>query len=628
MSHEANLELLRDLTPGERSAVAACMRRREVARGEALVREGEPSDALFVVLHGAFQVTRGVPPVAVAQIRAGEVVGEIGFFAGTRRTATVTATRDAAVLELDAAAFARAAREVPSLTTALLAATARRLDHTTARLAPRRHPTPPRTVAVLQGAGEPVPPAFHERLRRAAAAAGALVVDVAAVRARFAAGSPDAPEVAEWLNGLEWEAPLVVYLADEGLTEWTRRCIRQADSVLLATRGAAPAGEPSAVEAFACAVHAPAARRLARVHDARASVVAGTAAWLARLEVGMHHHVALEDDADFHALVRFMAGRAVGFVGGGGGAFGPAHVGIYKAFLERGATFDAFIGTSVGSAMLGGFAMRLSPERLDEGAHDIFVTSRAFKRWTLPRYALLDHKGFDAALARNYGPDTLIEDCWHPFFAVATNLSTQRLELIRSGLMWKAVRASSAIPGLLPPVYTEDGMMLVDGGSMDNAPLAPMHEIKSGPNLVVHFGRTGVQRFHCRYEELPGRWELLAALLNPLRRKRLPRAPGAGAVLMRSLMAHQTYDLPAGEHDLVLRPPRFPGSSFIDFARHTSVFHAAHAWAHATLDELAAAGDGALAAILGAVSPAPAQVAVDITGATIPGVQPVAEAAG
>ena len=618
----AGLALFRDLDAGQRAAVAAHMRRREVPRGEALVREGDPSDALFVVLHGAFEVTRGAHPVPVAQIRPGEVVGEIGFFAGTPRTATVTATRDAAVLELDRAAYARAARDVPVLATALLAATARRLDDTTARLVPRRHPSPPRTVAVLHGGAEPVPPAFTQRLRAAAEAAGARVVDAATVHGRFPATPVDAAEVAEWLNGLEWEESLVVYLADAGLTEWPRRCIRQADSVVFAVRGAAPGGALSPVEAFAGALHEADARRLVRVHDRRASAVEGTPAWLGRMEVGMHHHVALEDDADFHALVRFLAGRAVGFVAGGGGAFGPAHVGIYKAFLERGAVFDAFIGTSVGSAMLGGFAMRLSPERLDEGAHDIFVTSRAFRRWTLPRYALLDHKAFDAALARNYGPDTLVEDVWHPFFAVATNLSAQRLELIRTGLMWKAVRASSAIPGLLPPVFTEDGMMLVDGGAMDNAPLAPLQEIKRGPNLVVHFGRSGTQRFHCRYDDIPGRWELLAGLLNPFRRRRLPRAPGAAAVLMRSLMAHQTYDLPAGEHDLVLRPPRFPGSSFIDFGRHTEVFHASHEWARQTIDELGAAGDAALAALLPA-APTPTGRAIDVAGATLSGVQPV-----
>src|SRR5690606_21886392 len=119
--------------------------------------------------------------------------------------------------------------------------------------------------------------------------------------------------------------------------------------------------------------------------------------------------------------------------------------GIFKAFVERGVVFDFYVGTSVGSAMLAGFAMRHDAEHLDNGTHEIFVKSRSFKRPTWPRYALLDHKAFDAALQEAYGATTLIEDCWHPFCAVATNLSTQQVELIRRGLVWKAVRASAAI---------------------------------------------------------------------------------------------------------------------------------------------------------------------------------------
>jgi NTE family protein len=86
---------------------------------------------------------------------------------------------------------------------------------------------------------------------------------------------------------------------------------------------------------------------------------------------------------------------------------------------------------------------------------------------------LLDHKAFDRALADQYGSDCRVEDCWRPFGAIATNLSTHNLELIRLGLLWQAVRASSAIPGLLPPFYTPEGAMLVDGCLIDNVPLAP-----------------------------------------------------------------------------------------------------------------------------------------------------------
>lgn len=593
----APLALFRDLTAAQREYILGLMTRREIGRGEALVEEGQDSDALYIVLHGAFEVLRAEVGGAIAWLRAGDVVGEIGFFADTPRTATVRATRDATVLELDRDAYEQVSREAPAIGSSLLGVLARRLDVTSARLSSGGRRPAERTIAVVRGGDAPVEPLFFERLRQALTAAGARVIDHDKLSRQFGRGGSDA-EITAWLNAQEWEGRLLVFFADEALTDWTRRCVRQADQVAMVTRGEAPA-QLSEVEAFASEIHAPEARRLVRVHDERVGVVSGTSAWLDRLPVGQHHHVALSDDADFQSLARFFTGRATGFVAAGGGAFGPAHVGIFKAFVERGVTFDAYIGTSVGSAMLAGFAMRHDAAHLDNGTHEIFVKARSFKRPSWPRYALLDHKAFDAALQEAYGATTLIEDCWHPFCAVATNLSTQQVELIRRGLVWKAVRASAAIPAVLPPVFTDNGEMLVDGGVMDNAPLGPMQALKSGPNLVVHFGRTDVQRFDVDYDALPGRWQLLNAMLNPFSRRRLPRAPNAVNVLMRSLFVHQRYDLPAGPTDLVLRPPPFPGSSFLDFDQHTQVFHASYEWAKETLAALEEAGDEALQALDG-----------------------------
>jgi NTE family protein len=409
----------------------------------------------------------------------------------------------------------------------------------------------------------------------------------------------DASEVADWLNRIEYDAPLVAYFGGPDASDWARKTIRQADLVVFACRGHAPTPDLTEIERFACGVHPASTRRLVRVHDVRRHEVSGTAAWLARLPCFMHHHVALEDQLDIDSLVRFLCGRAVGFVAGGGGSLGTAHVGVYKAFRERGAMFDIFVGTSVGSAMAAGFAKNYDAEHLERGTHEIFVSSRSFRRPTWPRYALLDHKAFDAALADQYGHNCRIEDCWRPFAAVATNLSTHNLELIRTGLLWQAVRASSAIPGLLPPFYTRDGSMLVDGCLVDNVPLAQMHQMKSGPNLVVHFGDPATEMFDVDYAALPGRLELLASLLTPFRKKLLPAAPSAVNVLWRSLVAHQRYDtLPTTPLDMVMRPPTPDGIDVTDFDRHQEIFESSYRWARETIAASEAAHHPAIAAIV------------------------------
>ena len=208
----------------------------------------------------------------------------------------------------------------------------------------------------------------------------------------------------------------------------------------------------------------------------------------------MVHHVCLDDASDVESLVRFLTGRAVGLIAGGGGAFGPAHVGIFKAFRERGVAFDIYGGSSVGSAMAGAFAILASPDEIRSAVQETFVRRRALNRFTWPRYGLLDHGVFDEELRRLY--PGRIEDAWRPYFAVATNLSTFSIHVMREGPLWQAIRASCAIPGVLPPFFDASGHMLVDGGVADNVPVGVMHALKAGPNLVIDLR----PRAHFRYD--------------------------------------------------------------------------------------------------------------------------------
>src|SRR5438874_520872 len=71
-------------------------RRVVIAKGEVLIREGEPIDALFVLIDGALEVTAG--RAAVATLLAGEIVGEISFVDTRPPLATVSASRNSTLL--------------------------------------------------------------------------------------------------------------------------------------------------------------------------------------------------------------------------------------------------------------------------------------------------------------------------------------------------------------------------------------------------------------------------------------------------------------------------------------------------------------------------------------------------
>src|SRR5688572_14868069 len=88
---------------------------REFQRGEILIRQGEPSDALYFVLSGRFSVHLEGVDQPIAEIAQGQPIGEIGFFAGLPRTATVKALRDSRVLAITRERFGKLSEALPDI---------------------------------------------------------------------------------------------------------------------------------------------------------------------------------------------------------------------------------------------------------------------------------------------------------------------------------------------------------------------------------------------------------------------------------------------------------------------------------------------------------------------------------
>ena len=112
-----------------------------------------------------------------------------------------------------------------------------------------------------------------------------------------------------------------------------------------------------------------------------------------------------------------------------------------------------------------------------------------------------------------------------PFFAVSSDLTTGRIHEHRSGALWRALRASVALPGILPPV-THHGHLLVDGGVMNNLPVDVMRQRESGPIIASDVtGEIDLQAKDDRYGERP-LWWLIA--------QRMRGTPSIVSILMRS----------------------------------------------------------------------------------------------
>ena len=103
---------------------------------------------------------------------------------------------------------------------------------------------------------------------------------------------------------------------------------------------------------------------------------------------------------------------------------------------------------------------------------------------TLPSVAVARGKRLTDAMRDGYG-DLGIEDLWTEFFCVSTDLTEGEVHVHTTGPVWEAVRSSIAIPGVLPPMRSARGHVLVDGGVLDNVPTAAMKDTYAPKTLIA-----------------------------------------------------------------------------------------------------------------------------------------------
>lgn len=554
----------------------------EVPAGTVLVEEGAEHDALFIVVTGRFSVEVAGNTSPVAEIGNGATIGEIAFFAGGKRTATCRAIRDSVVLRLTRKDFETVSRADPAIWSNITATLAERLAAETRKSAalkgvPSGRPRP-RTIAIVPAGQRPCGRETLDVL--AASYPASAAVPLTSASAFAITGTTNAGSLTQALNNMEQQDKTILYVADPELTSWSRLAIRQADEVLLVAEHD-PVRDLSSVplnELEQLSYAQPGrSHRLLLLHNSRRHIE-GTRHWLAHRPVTMHHHAILRDADSIARLWRFTRGEARGFVACGGGAYCAAHIGIYRAFCETGTRFDIFGGSSGGAAMAAAFAEDLDAGDISDRVQATFIDGKAMRRYTIPRYGLLDHTHFDTHMRKLYGSQR-VEDLWRPFFAVALDLGNVSTEVIRAGPVWASVRASAAIPGLLPPYIDDRGRLLVDGSVTANVPIDIMHQMKSGPNVVVTFAPPLGLSSRVAYDALPGRNEILKSLVNPWGSK-LPAAPSAASVLVRTLMANRNhFENHLEPSDWLLMPPLPPSLGALDWRPHREIADQAYKYA-------------------------------------------------
>jgi predicted acylesterase/phospholipase RssA len=488
----------------------------------------------------------------------GQSLGEMAFFTGAPRSARASAIRDSVLVQFTNAEFDALVAARPQLMRHVARGLVERLNRSNANASSARVTN----IAVMAASpGAPVA-AFCERLTEALSRMGpALRLSAAAADAYLGqpgiAQSPeetsDSARLLAWIEAREGSHRFVVLEADARATPWTRRCLHQADRVLLVAR-ADEAPAPTELERALLASPR-------RVTDARQAVVLvhpegthrlpqGTRRWLEPRAADQHFHLRWGDGEDLGRLARHLAGRAVGLARGGGGARGFAHIGMVRALREAGVPIDLVGGTSMGASIAAQIAMGWSPEHLVSVNRRVWVKIRPHKVYTLPLISIIGTRKSDKVGKMLYGT-TEIEDLWTPFFCVSSNLSTAEMMVHRAGSLLWAATASASLPAAAQPVLM-NGQLLCDGALLNNLPADVARKLGCGTVIAAEVSVEEDAQFCC--ERIPRVGELLRDRL--LRRNRL-RFPSLMEVALRASMLHSASGerLALDDADLALRPP-------------------------------------------------------------------------
>jgi len=463
---------------------------RSLPGGHLLFEAGTPADAVYFVVSGCLGVY-GPGGELIGRVAAGETVGEMGLIVSRPRRATVRALRDSELALLSAATFERVLLGHPEAILRLARLTVQRID---GRDSEQRRVITPRTLAVVPlEAGVDVAGEAESLVNALSRFGRADLVS----RERAGRHSP------QWFHERESRNDFVVYAAEAGDTPWTRLCLRQADVVLLAARAA---GDGAGWTAGPWQDGTMRRAELLLLHHGEFANGAA-ARWQASLPGIAHHHV--RGPGDYDRVVRLLTGRALGLVLSGGGARGFAHLGVVRALREHGVPIDLVGGTSMGGILAAGVASDWSDEELVQRFKRSFVDTNPLSDFTLPLVSLVSGRKVGMLLRREFG-DIDIADLPLPFFCVSSNLTTGRIAVHQQGPLWRWLRASIAIPGVLPPVF-QGGEVFVDGGAMNNLPVDVMRAKGRGPVVGVDCGMDRAFTTDVDDTETPSMWKLFGA---------------------------------------------------------------------------------------------------------------------
>jgi NTE family protein len=535
----AHLPMFQGLEPELLVEIAHEIEWFSVPGGTTLFEANEPADAVYFVITGclgAYIPSGEGRTQFVGRIGIGESVGEMALISGNPRSATVIALRDSEVGRWSKKAFEDLMLSHPQGLLRVAQLTVRRLENSQQQQLRNQRATL-QTFAVVPHDSEVDAVGFATDLVKALSLIG---------KTELIWNVRGAEHTSHWFNNVERANDFVVYVTDNKPTQWSKLCLRQADSLLLLARAESEAFDWLALETAREVRMQQHRIELVLLHED--TITAGAAKrWIDSKPGCNHHHV--RGQKDIVRLSRLLTGRGIGLTLSGGGARGFAHIGVLRALHEANIPIDAVGGTSIGSIIAGGIASEWNYDEMVYHIKRTFVDTNPLSDYTFPLVSLVSGRKVSRLLRQEMG-EVHIEDLPLPYFCVSANLTTGHSAIHRSGELWRWLRASVAIPGVLPPVFSK-GEIFVDGATINNLPVDVMRNFCRGPVIGVDVGAERVFTTDMDEAEGPPFWNLIK------RFSRKQKTVNIFQILSRAGMINSATNtaIVREQTDLLLQPP-------------------------------------------------------------------------
>jgi NTE family protein len=515
---------------------------REYPAGAVVCQRGEQGSAVYAIAAGGVIVQPEGMVGARRQVflGPGEVFGEMSVLSHHPVSATIVANRDTTTWSISAEDFRSLLAGQPDLRSALTSMLMDRLRHRTssADAAPGAScllvavsDCTPQKLEILEPLWAGVQ--HYAPGSRRVFVDGALSKEPLLIDVNFEGDTPEviARVFQEWRHSAGLGQYLVVFTTLRHL--WLFRQWIGPDDAVLAIAG------PDEVGRVSCdLVDLSAGRHAVVAASARPALPAGeswffvvppeelarpsepTEAWQRHLRPKLDH------------VVRWALGREIGLALGSGAVKGLAHLGVLDVLEREGIPIDFVSGSSMGGVIALVYASQGSAREGIERARRSIGSYRFLRdvSWW-PRSSLLVGLRARRGARELVGAESTFAQAMCPAAVVATDLVCGEPVILDRGLLVDAGLATSAIPGVFPPVASGN-RVLVDGALVRRVPVDLLDHRGSGLRIAVNVtgapssaqGRAsgwggprasgssalGLRRILMRSWELTGLWQATA----------------------------------------------------------------------------------------------------------------------